>query len=361
MAKTTTTTATELREFEQMLAQVFTTARDGGPRAVGPAALDRELWSTLAELGLARLTGAEADGGSGATWTEAARLLVAVGAGAAQVPVAENDLLAGWLLEAAGVASAGVSSAGVSSADPAAVRTAAVLDADGSARHVPWARDADSVVALWESADGWRVAEAPRDQVEITEAENLAGEPRDHIRIDTGTLLGAVVPDAAPAELLLRGALARSLAMAGAMERVLELVIEHTTARVQFGRALGKFQAVQHMVADIASEGALARAAAEAAVDLAEEFGFDSAEAEFAIAAAKSCAGHAASVIVRNAHQCLGAIGFTTEHELHRHTNRLLSWRAEFGSTRDWDEVLLAASVAAGSEGLWPLLTAATS
>ncbi|WP_237726935.1 acyl-CoA dehydrogenase family protein [Rhodococcus jostii] len=44
------------------------------------------------------------------------------------------------------------------------------------------------------------------------------------------------------------------------MERVLTLVVEHTSARAQFGRAVGKFQAVQAMVADIAAEGALARA-----------------------------------------------------------------------------------------------------
>ena len=46
-------------------------------------------------------------------------------------------------------------------------------------------------------------------------------------------------------EFLRRGALARALAMAGTMERVLALVVEHTSARTQFGRAVGKFQAVQ--------------------------------------------------------------------------------------------------------------------
>nr|WP_016884502.1 acyl-CoA dehydrogenase family protein [Rhodococcus sp. DK17] len=68
------------------------------------------------------------------------------------------------------------------------------------------------------------------------------------------------------------------------MERVLTLVVEHTSARAQFGRAVGKFQAVQAMVADIAAEGALARAAADAAVSIAEEHGFGSSEAGFAVA-----------------------------------------------------------------------------
>lgn len=353
-----TSSATELREFERMLAQLFTAARGSARDGVlesGPVPLDRELWSTLADLGVTRLTGPEADGGSGAGWPEAARLLIAAGAGTAAVPLAEHDLLAGWLLEVAGLSSA--------QADPAAIRTAARLDADGTARHVPWARESDSVVALWNSRGTWRVAEIVRADVEVSPALNLAGEPRDHLRVDLAALAGANLAGAgapawAPRQLLLRGALARSLAMAGAMERTLELVVEHTAARVQFGRPLGKFQAVQQMVADIAAETALARAAAEAAVDIAANHGFGSPAAEFAVGAAKSCAGHAASVVVRNAHQCLGAIGFTTEHELHRHTNRLLAWRSEFGSVQHWDAELLAAASAAGEPGLWPLLTA---
>ncbi|MBC2589460.1 MULTISPECIES: acyl-CoA dehydrogenase family protein [Rhodococcus] len=345
---TSTDNDVEMREFAQMLEQVFGERRGDDHRLTGPLRLDRELWSTLVELGLARLTGPEADGGSEAGWAEAAYLLGAAGAGAAAVPVAENDLLAGWLLQLSGCKRAVT--------DPAAARTAAVVAADGSARHVPWARDVDAVVVLWEADGTWRVADVARADVEVTEAVDVASEPRDHIRVDVAALSGAEVPAGTAEEFLRRGALARALAMSGAMERVLDLVVEHTTTRVQFGRALGKFQAVQHLVSDIAAEGALARAAAQAAVTIAEDSGFGSDEAGFAIAAAKSCAGHAASVVVRNAHQSLGAIGFTMEHELHRHANRLLSWRREFGSVRFWDEVLTAAAVDAGSRGLWPLI-----
>ncbi|WP_435831490.1 hypothetical protein [Nocardia aurea] len=87
-----------------------------------------------------------------------------------------------------------------------------------------------------------------------------------------------------------------------------------------------------------------------------ERFGFDSAQAGFAIAAAKSCAGHGASAVARNAHQCLDAIGFTAEHEPHRHTNRLLAWRSEFGSVHYWDNMLLHSGVDAESRGLWPMI-----
>ncbi|MDJ0415042.1 acyl-CoA dehydrogenase family protein [Rhodococcus opacus] len=125
------------------------------------------------------------------------------------------------------------------------VRTAAVLDADGTARHVPWARSVDAQVAVWEADGTWRVAEFARSDVEVTEAANLASMPRDHVRVDVSAQQGTPVPADVVTEFLRRGALARALAMAGTMERVLALVVEHTSARTQFGRAVGKFQAVQ--------------------------------------------------------------------------------------------------------------------
>ncbi|NME78084.1 acyl-CoA dehydrogenase [Rhodococcus sp. 105337] len=336
------TESPELRDFAQMLSEVFTAGDD---HRIGEVVeFDRPLWQTLGELGLDRLTGSETDGGSGAGWAEAALLLGAAGASAAAVPVGENDLLAGWLLEQAGL--------GVGPA----VRTAAVLDENGSARHVPWARFADTVVVLWPDADAsWRVAEVARADLELTESVNLASEPRDHIQVETSELSGIEVPGTLVEEFRYRGALIRVLASVGAMDRILELVVEHTSARVQFGRAIGKFQAVQALVADLAAESALARAATDAAVAAVVDHGFDSARTRFAIAAAASCSGHAAAVIVRNAHQSLGAIGFTMEHELHRHANRILSWRSEFGTVASWDAEILCTAV--GSDELWPLVT----
>lgn len=336
------TESTELRDFAQMLSEVFT---PGDDHRIGEVVeVDRVLWSTLGELGLDRLTGSEATGGSGAGWVEAALLLGAAGGAASAVPVAENDVFAGWLLEQAGL-----------EVGPA-LRTAAVLDEHGNARHVPWARFADAIVVLWPAADGtWRVAEVARTDVDLTESVNLASEPRDHIRVDTSTLSGTEVPAALVDEFRYRGALVRVLTSVGAMDRILELVVEHTTARVQFGRALGKFQAVQALVSDLAAESALAHAAADAAVVSAAENGFGSARTRFAVAVAASCSGHAASVIVRNAHQALGAIGFTVEHELHRHANRILSWRSEFGTVASWDAEILTTAVASGD--VWPLIT----
>ena len=65
----------------------------------------------------------------------------------------------------------------------------------------------------------------------------------------------------------------------------------------------------------------------------------------FAVGVAKSCVGHAASVVVRGAHQALGAIGTTLEHELHTLTKPILARRSEYGSLQDWDETLTALAV----------------
>lgn len=335
------------RELAEMVEALF--ARHDVHMGKGPIDIDRDLWSTLVELGLDRLTGDESHGGSGANWTEAALLLTAAGAHAAPVPIAENDLLAGWLLETAGLP-----------ASEHVLRTACVLDSSGSAAGVPWARCADRIVVLWNTSDArsdWRVEDVPTSDITVTAGTNLAGEPRDRVHVDLSSQSGTPVSPDTVTSFRLRGALARTLSTAGAMERIQELVVEHVTTRHQFGRPLAKFQAVQQLVADLAAEAALTRAAADAAVAVVTAEGFDTERSAFAVAAATSCAGHAASVVARNAHQVLGAIGFTMEHELHRHTNRILSWRSEFGSVRYWDDILTRAAVDAGSAGLWGVVT----
>jgi acyl-CoA dehydrogenase len=322
---------------------LFERHRDNVNEVHGPLALNRELWSALDESGLARLTESTKTGGSGASWREAAVLLSAGAEHLAAIPLAESDLLAGFLL------------AGTGSARDGSVRTAAVLDSDGIADAVPWASRVDRIAVAYQDS-GWRVADVPTAQVTIEPGANLAFEPRDRVSVEVSTLDGQRIEDTAIEQFRLRGALARSIATCGAMERVLRICVEHTTSRVQFGRPLAKFQAVQAMIAEIATESALARAAAEYAVTVVEEDQWQGPRVQFAVAAAKSASAHAASPVARKAHQALGAIGFTMEHELHRYTNRILSWRSEFGSVRYWDDTLTDAAVAAGGAGLWSLI-----
>ena len=130
----------------------------------------------------------------------------------------------------------------------------------------------------------------------------------------------------------------RAIQVCAALDRILALSIEHATSRIQFGRPLSKFQTVQNLISDIAAEAALARSATEAALTAGRRQRLVGANLDFLVAVARSCAGHAASVVVRNAHQVHGAIGTTREHRLHEFTRAALAWRGEFGSVQHWDE-----------------------
>jgi len=325
-------------QLEQLLEQVLCTAA-GLHAGSTDLRLDRALWARLAESGLTRLTGAD----SGAGWVEAAGLLRAAARHAAAVPVAENDLLAGWLVEQAGLPD-----------DPSIVRTSCVVDASGAAAAVPWASEVDRVVVLWESAGGWRVADVPVGDARIARGRDLAGRPTDAVQVDLARCApgaGAISAEDARAYDL-RGALARAAQSTGAMDRMLAMSAQYVTERVQFGRPLARFQAIQHLVADVACEVALANAAVDAAVVEMASTHDDLDRLELVVAIARSVVGHAATVVVRNAHQVHGAIGTTLEHRLHELSKPVLAWRMEFGSVREWDARLAAMLAHAGTD-LW--------
>lgn len=309
---------------------------------------DRALWQRLDSLGLVRLTGAEESGGSGAGWLEAAELLSAAVRHGVRIPLAEHDLLACWMLEATG-----------RPVDDA-VRTVSVARLRGeSTTPVPWAADVERIVVLWPAGDEYRLTEFDTADLPITPGTNLIGEPRDTITVDTTEIAGHPVPADLVERLGRKSAMARAIQVCAALDRAVALSIEHVASRVQFGRPLAKFQAIQNLISDAAAESALARAATEAALHAAIGTDWQSAQLDFQIATARSCAGHAASVVTRNAHQVHGAIGTTHEHRLHEFTRAALAWRSEFGSVRFWDDRVAAAAVAAGGQQLWALIAGA--
>lgn len=329
-----------------MLTELFAAYRASRPAPTEKVELGAALWAQLEDLGLTRLTASEESGGSGAGWIEGAALLGIAAAAGAPVPLAEHGILAAWLLEEAGLPNDG------------ALRTVCRPDPSGRALNVTFGREAASIVALWEDGESWRVADVPVDRVTLMQGRNLAGEPCDSVEFDLDDLeAGPLVSDSVGHQFHLRGALARSAQVCGAMERVLELVLTHVKEREQFGRPIGKFQAVQHLVADIATEASLARAATDTAVARAAASDWQDPGMLFAVGVAKSCVGHAASVVVRNAHQVLGAIGTTLEHELHVLTKPILVRRSEFGSVHEWDETLAELAASAGRDRLWSLVT----
>ncbi len=142
------------------------------------------------------------------------------------------------------------------------------------------------------------------------------------------------------------GAALHSALIEGAGARVLELSLEHARQRVQFGKPIGAFQAVQHQLALMAEQACAARMAAQLA------FVPDAADAlrpaPVRAAIAKSVAGEAAAGLAAGAHAVHGAIGITAEFDLQLYTRRLGAWRAEGGSPAHWQAEVGRAWWAAG-------------
>ena len=226
----------------------------------------------------------------------------------------------------------------------------------GFMARVPWARHAVSIVALALVDDQWSLCLLDPSRYGVDPATNLAGEPRDDVSVDAQLGQVSVVPAPegfGPAELRATGAAMRALAMAGAVDRVLDMSVAYAGERRQFGRPIGKFQAVQQNLAVLAGQAA----AATAASDIAAE-SFTPNPALLQVAIAKVRTGEAAGLAASIAHQVHGAIGFTEEHSLHFFSKRLWSWRDEFGGEAEWNRVIGQEAAAAGPDGLWPLITA---
>lgn len=174
-------------------------------------------------------------------------------------------------------------------------------------------------------------------------------------------IAGVMVPDLPVAELIVNDALqpaATVSLMAGAMRQALALSIEHVNTRQQFGRPLGKFQAVQQSLAVMACEVRAVEAAAAALAARLDAVGLDVAAADFEIAAAKLRANRAVGVVTAIAHQVHGAIGFTREYELSRVTIPLMRWRGAHGNDAYWAQLLGRQVAEFGGKGLWEALTA---
>jgi acyl-CoA dehydrogenase len=316
------------------------------------------LWQALTDAGLPLSWVPEDCGGAGATLAEGFGVLSAAGRFAIGVPLAET-MLAGWLLSLAKIAAPD----GAMTLAPAGPKDRITVNADGTlsgrARGVPFAGDAKHIAVL--ALDGNAkplIALVDATKCRIERSLNLGGDSTDIVTFDRVTPV-AIKP--APkgfdqTSLMLMGAVARSLQIAGALETLLEISVRYSNERVAFEKKISKFQAVQHNLAKLAGESAAALAAATSAAD-AFASGAASGEAMFLeAAAAKIRCSEAAEKAAAIAHQVHGAIGFTIEHILHRYSLRALAWRDDFGSESYWAVELGKRVAADGADELWPLV-----
>lgn len=341
---------TELRSLVDDIGGRAAEARIGARRL--PEVFDETAWHNLEETGLSRLTSTP-DLGAGPA--EAAIVLRGLARHAVAAPVAETDLLAAWL--------AGVAGIDLPESGPLTVALAdGTVDGGrviATAVRVPWTRTAAKAVLAVRTTDKLLVAAASPDGVTICDGHNLGGEPRDDVDVDLpagdfNELEGSVAD-----ELTLRGAWARCVQCIGALDAAAELSVAHTRERVQFGRPLSSFQAVQHTLAQMAGEIERARAATELAVAAAADYGFAARQTDYAVTVAKVVLGRVVPAVSTVAHQLHGAIGVTIEHPLWSVTNRAHGWIEEFGSTGHYARRLGRLALDHGQDAgeLWDALT----
>jgi len=354
--------------IEDSANRLFAEVVDKGLRQRAEAGeLDATLWQQVVASGFPLLLAAERAGGFGQPWTAAYPVLRGLGYWQVPLPLAETMVaallasLAGFELPdlAAGPLTLIEQGQGNQLQLDSAGGDGDHLHLSGTAHAVPWARHAQA--ALVSLADGrlaWLDLRAAPG-VTVQAHANHAGLPSDTLLLHQA-LLRAVAPNplalAQPVWTL--GAVARSAMLVGALESALAQAVQYASERVQFGKPIGKNQAIQQSLALMAGDVAAARVAAlVAAADAPCSVSHDCGATPFSAAVAKVRTGEAATRGTAIAHQVHGAIGFTHEHALHFTTRRLWAWREEFGSDAHWAAELGRAAIQARAAGFWPGLT----
>jgi alkylation response protein AidB-like acyl-CoA dehydrogenase len=141
-------------------------------------------------------------------------------------------------------------------------------------------------------------------------------------------------------ETLRKAAVAKAAELVGHSQAALEMAVNYAKERVQFGRPIGSFQAIQHYCANMLSDVDSARFITyEAAWMISEGL-----EATKQAAMAKAWVGDAARRVTLLAHQIFGAIGFTMEFDIHLYYRRALAGSQAFGDS-DYQREIVAAAV----------------
>ena len=324
-----------LRTLDRVVEATLTTAERENADNGGHSA---SLWSALVEQGMTELGEAESE----ITFADAMALVARAAYHATPVPMAET-IMARRLLSRAGMAlPAGPVTLAIQSAGMQPGRFASSVAGvayGGVARHFVLATG--DALALFE-----------RTGPPLSRNANQAGEPRDTLDLSKAGIIDQKSLQGADRQVLLEGALLRSVQISGALERTLGHCLTWVNERVQFGKPIARFQAIQHAMAIMASEVAAARTAVDMAVEASEQ------HADWAsVAIAKSRSGEAAGKVAAAAHAAFGAMGFTREHQLHYSTRRLWAWRDDFGSEVVWQAELGRHFAALGGENLWRELT----
>lgn len=277
------------------------------------------LWEAIAGAGFLELLAAEEDGGAGLTLPELFPILTTLGRHAVPVPIAQSVAARALLAGKADIP------AGMLTLAPACRRTGdgqivCPLTPYGLLAEYVLADDEDTLLVL-PCASAQRTATGVFGNLSATLTWQQGAEIA---RLEKS---GSAVP--------VFGAALHAALLAGALNRVFEMTLQYANDRSQFGKSIGKFQAIQHQISVMAEHVAAASIAAEMAFQ-----GEGRVPALLASAIAKSRTSEAMVLVASIAHAVHGAIGITEEYDLQLFTRRLHEWRITHGSEMHWNQVV---------------------
>jgi alkylation response protein AidB-like acyl-CoA dehydrogenase len=314
---------------------------------------DDALWRRMAELGWPGLLVAPEHGGSDGSLLDVVLLVEEMGYACLPGPFVTSAIVATSLVTAAGSADqqkrilpelatgeriatlALIEESG--SSDPADVALACSVPGrlTGRKLFVKDAHVADHLIVVVREGAGLSLLLLPTDRRGISRLplEAISGEKLfevvfDGVEITAADQLGAAGDGAeALASALAAGALARTAEMVGGAQRILDLVVEHAKTRVQGGRPIGGYQAIQHACADLVRDVDTTRGLLYLAAWKTSE----GQPATGDVAIAKAHAGQACLAVARRGHQIFGAISYCEEHPLHLFHKRIQAAAVDFG------------------------------
>ncbi|GAC68450.1 acyl-CoA dehydrogenase family protein [Gordonia soli] len=311
--------------------------------------MDRELWSTLCnDIGIAALPIPDEHGGAGASFVESAVVLEQLGATLSPVPALSTALATATVLIADDAAAtdrllpaiaSGEQIVTVAWADSSGWRRPGVRAEagllSGTAHFVTDAEAAGTILVLAAGTDGTTLHEVDTraDGVTVTPLPTVdPTRPLSRVDFDDTPATTIPAPDDLTDRLRTHAFALLSAEQVGGARRALELTVDHTTSRVQFGRTIGSFQALKHRMADMFAAVETSASISAAAVEAVVVGRSDA--SELAAAAHVHCS-ESFSRVTGDAIQLHGGIGITWEHDIQLYFKRAHGSSQFFGQPHE--------------------------
>jgi alkylation response protein AidB-like acyl-CoA dehydrogenase len=321
-----------------------------------------ELWHKMAELGWMGLVFPEKYGGSGRSFLDLAILLEEMGYNIVPGPFFSTVVLGGLAILAAGSEeqkmeflpkiARGEMILSLALTEPSASYDAASVKTEATARNDEYVIKGTKLFVLNANVADYILCVArtkettdPEDGITVffvdtkspgltcTLLKTLARDKQcevvlDNVAVSKRSIVGRrdegwpIVKD-----ILQKAVVAKCAEMVGGAQAALDMAVNYAKERVQFGRPIGSFQAIQHYCANMAMDVSGSRFVTyKAAWKVSEGL-----PAAFDAAIAKAWASEAYGRVALSAHQIFGAIGFTMDHDIHLYYRQAKAAEIVFG------------------------------